>query len=173
MAAITPVTMLTFFGIFIASVHDCSTYKCSFSNIEILSSYIEEKINATVSGIVAEVTSTMTGALSVMFDEKVDSLRAEISGTVSTLSATVDDRIRNIVNDRIRTVNTSVGALNDKVDSLRAEISGTDTTLSATVDDKIRNVVDDRVGERITTVSTTLDALDVSVAKLLSQPGKL
>ena len=170
MAAITPVTMLTFFGIFIASVHDCSTYKCSFSNIEILSSYIEEKINATVSGIVAEVTSTMTGALSVMVDEKVDSLRAEISGTVSTLSATVDDRTRNIVDDRIRTVNTSVGALNDEVDSLRAEISGTVSTLS---DDRIRNIVDDIVGERITTVSTTLSALDASVAKLLSQPGKL
>ena len=170
MAAITPVTMLAFFGIFIASVHDCSTYKCSFSNIEILSSYIEEKINATVSGIVAEVTSTMTGALSVMVDEKVDSLRAEISGTVSTLSATVDDRTRNIVDDRIRTVNTSVGALNDEVDSLRAEISGTVSTLS---DDRIRNIVDDIVGERITTVSTTLGALDASVAKLLSQPGKL
>ena len=170
MAAITPVTMLTFFSIFIASVHDCSTYKCSFSNIEILSSYIEEKINATVSGIVAEVTSTMTGALSVMVDEKVDSLRAEISGTVSTLSATVDDRTRNIVDDRIRTVNTSVGALNDEVDSLRAEISGTVSTLS---DDRIRNIVDDIVGERITTVSTTLGALDASVAKLLSQPGKL
>ena len=143
MAAITPVTMLTFFGIFVASVHDGSTCKCSFSNIEILSSYIEEKINATVSGIVAEVTSTMTGALSVMVDEKVDSLRAEISGTVSTLSATVDDRIHNIVDDRLRTVNTSVSALNDTV------------------------------GERITTISTTLGALDVSVAKLLSQPGKL
>ena len=131
MTAINPVTMI-FFAVSIAIVYgdnscNITPCKCSFSNIEVISNYIEEKINATVSTIVAEVTSTMSGALNVMVKEKVDSLRAEISGTVSALNATVDDRIR--------TVNTSVG-------------------------------------ERITTVNATVGALDVSVAKLLSQPGK-
>ena len=94
---------MIFFAVSIAIVYgdnSCNIVpcKCSFSNIEVISNYqsnyIEEKINATVSAIVAEVTSTMSGALNVMVNEKVDSLRAEISGTVSTLSATVDDRMR-------------------------------------------------------------------------------
>ena len=98
--AINPVTMI-FFAVSIAIVYgdnSCNIVpcKCSFSNIEVISNYIEEKINATVSTIVAEVTSTMSGALNVMVNEKVDSLRAEISGTVSTLSATVDDRMRTV-----------------------------------------------------------------------------
>ena len=132
MAAITSVAMATF-AVFIASVDGNSTCqvapcKCSFSNIEILRKYIEDKINATIGEIVPEVAATVIIALSEGVDEKV---KTEVSNSINTLNATV-----------VREVNTLISRLN------------------ATVDD------------RITTVSATVGAHDVSIAKLLNQPGK-
>ena len=72
MATIT-VTMIIFV-VFIASIHGDSTFKiapcnCSFSNnIEILSKYIEERINATVASRVAELLVTAS-----MQQQKIDS----------------------------------------------------------------------------------------------------
>ena len=138
MAVITPVTM-TLFAIFIANVHGDSTCKitpcnCSFSNIEILSKYIDERINATVAAIVAEVTTTlkesiaasvntMLDVLSVTVDDKI----ATVITTISVLNATVDDRIS--------AVNTTVSVLNATVDERTSAVSTTVSALNATIDD--------------------------------------
>ena len=89
MATITTVTIIAvpFFAVFIAVVHGEGTCeivpcKCSFSNIEALSKYIDERINATVASRMAELT------------------------------AITEDRINTTVDDRIATaINTTVNAI--------------------------------------------------------------
>ena len=123
MVAITPAAMIAF-AVFIAStsVHGNSTCKiapckCSFSNIEILSKYINERINATVAAIVAEVTATLD-ALSVTVDDKI----ATVITIISAVNATVDERIS--------AVNTTVSVHNATVDE-RIIAMAINTTVSA------------------------------------------
>ena len=77
------------------------------------------------------------------------------------------DVLRNYVEE---TVNAAVTAV-------RTEVNNKISALSATVDEGIAAVsalnttVDERIHRRISAVSATVGALNVSVAKLLSQPG--
>lgn len=111
--------------------------ECSLSNIEILRQFIDKRINATVSTMVAEFTTTL---------EK--SIAESINATLNALS------------DKIAAVNMTVSVLNATVDEKIAAVNTTVSVLNATID------------ERITTVETTVGTHDVSISKLLGQPGK-
>ena len=113
--------MTIFVAFIIISPSYASASECILSNIEVLSQFIDERINATVSTLVAKFTATL---------EK--SIAASVNATLNTLSATVDNKIATTVN-----------------------------ALSATVD------------ERIAAISATVGAHDVSLSKLLSQPGAI
>ena len=117
MANVIPIAVAIFTVFVVASVPSDAS-ECTLNNIEVLSQFIDERINATVAAIIAEVTATLEESI----------IAASVNATFDALNATVDDRISAAVN--------------------------------ATVD------------ERITTVRTTIDAHGVSIAKLLSQPGK-
>ena len=82
--------------------------KCTLSNIEVLNQFIDERINATVAAIVAEVTATLE-----------ESIAASVNAMFDVLNATVDDRIA--------TVNTTVSALNATVDERITTVSITVT----------------------------------------------
>ena len=144
MANVIPIAV-TIFAIFVVFGAPSDASECMINNIGILSQLIDERINATVGVIVAEVTAALE-----------ESIAASVTATLSV-----------IVDDKIATINTTVSAVNTAV-----------STLSATVDDKISAVnttvrdLSATVDERITTVRTTVGAHDVSIAKLLRQPGK-
>ena len=123
MANFIPVMIILVAFIIIANEPSyASARECILGNIEILSQFVDERINATFSTLVAEFTATLK-----------KSIAASVNATLNTLSAIVDNKIT--------TVNSTVSAL------------------SATVD------------ERMAAISATADAHDVSISKLLSQPG--
>ena len=136
MANFIPVMSIFVAFIIIANVPSYAS-ECSLSNIEILRQFIDKRINATVSTLVEEFTTTF---------EK--SIAESINATLNTLS------------DKIAAVNMTVSVLNATVDEKIAAVNTTVRVLNATVD------------ERITTVGTTVDIHDVSISKLLGQPGK-
>ena len=79
-------TTMILFAVFIAIVYGDSTCKiapckCSFSNVEILSKYIDERINATVASRVAELTAATEDRFNATIDERFIT-------TISTESAT-------------------------------------------------------------------------------------
>ncbi len=95
MATIVPVAA-TFFTVFIIA-SDAS--KCTHSNIEILSHFIDARINATVN---ARVTAAL---LEKKFDTAVDErVAAIVNTTVSALTTSVDEQITE--------VSTTVNAIN-------------------------------------------------------------
>ena len=96
--------------------------------------------------------------------ETVDDEIAIVNTTVSALNATVDERIS--------AVNTAVSALNATVDERISTVNTAVSPLNAAVDHRINTAVNAIVDEKIITVSTTVGAHGVSIAKLLSQPGK-
>ena len=82
-------TTMIFFAVFIGIVHGDSTCKiapckCSFSNIEILSKYIDERINATVASRVAELTAATEDRFNATIDERI---ATAINTTVSAISS--------------------------------------------------------------------------------------
>ena len=99
---------VTLFAVFItiANVH-CYASECTLSNIEILSRFIDKRINATVSTLVAEFTATL---------EK--SIAASVDATLNAFIATVnvDDKISRVepdsaaIDERIATIGATVGA---------------------------------------------------------------
>ena len=81
-------TTMILFAVFIAIVYGDSTCKiapckCSFSNVEILSKYIDERINATVASRVAELTATAEDRFNATIDERI----ATAKNTGTTVSA--------------------------------------------------------------------------------------
>ena len=132
MANFIPVMSIFVAFIIIANVPSYAS-ECSLSNIEILKQFIDKRINATVSTMVAEFTTT---------------LEKSINATLNALG------------DKIAAVNMTVSVLNATVDEEIAAVNMTVSVLNATVD------------ERITTVGTTVGTHDVSISKLLGQPGK-
>ena len=82
-------TTMILFAVFIAIVHGDSTCKiapckCSFSNVEILSKYIDERINATVASRVAELTAATEDRFNATIDERI---ATAINTTVSAISS--------------------------------------------------------------------------------------
>ena len=82
-------TTMIFFAVFIGIVHGDSTCKiapckCSFSNIEILNKYIDERINATVASRVAELTAATEDRFNATIDERI---ATAINTTVSAISS--------------------------------------------------------------------------------------
>ena len=84
MANFIPV-MTIFVAFIIISPSYASASECILSNIEVLSQFIDERINATVSTLVAKFTATL---------EK--SIAASVNATLNTLSATVDNKIATV-----------------------------------------------------------------------------
>ena len=87
MAVIFPVAM-TFFAVFIAGVQGdtckISPCECSFSNIEILSNYIDARISDTVGTIVEEFTETIEEKFNATVDERI---ATAIDTAVSAISS--------------------------------------------------------------------------------------
>ena len=90
MVTITPAALIAF-AVFIASTSvygnsacKIAPCKCSFSNIEIISKYIDERINAIVSGTVAELTATTEEEFNATVDERI---AMAINTTVSAISS--------------------------------------------------------------------------------------
>jgi hypothetical protein len=91
MANFIPVMTIFATFIVIANVPNSYASECTLSNIEILSKFIDERINATVSTMVAEFTATLE-----------ESIAASVNATLNALNATVDEKIA--------TIGTTVGA---------------------------------------------------------------
>ena len=108
---------VTFFAVFIviANVH-CYASECTLSNIDVLSQFINERINATVSTLVAEFTATIE-----------ESIAASVNATLNAFSATVDDKISRIepdsatIDERITTVGATVGAHGASISNLLSQ----------------------------------------------------
>ena len=94
MTKVIPVAVAIFaaFIIVITNVPSDAS-ECTLSNIESLSQFIDERINATVTAIVAKLTATLE-----------ESIAASVNATLNALSITVDDKIA--------TMNTTVNAVN-------------------------------------------------------------
>ena len=92
MAVVTPMTM-TIFAVFIAVVHCDSTCKvapceCSFNNVNALSKYINERINATVAArVAAELTKTTEERIKATFDERIANVATELNATVTAINS--------------------------------------------------------------------------------------
>ena len=102
MATMIPAA-LTFFAVFIIVSVSGDTSECtlSHSNIEILSQFIDARINAAVN---ARVTAaTVEEEFNAAVDDRI---AAVVNTTFSALTASVDERIR--------AVNTTISALNVK-----------------------------------------------------------
>jgi predicted nuclease of restriction endonuclease-like RecB superfamily len=92
MANFVPVMTIFATFIVIANVPSNSyASECALSNIEIINKFIDERINATVSTMVAEFTATLE-----------ESIAASVNATLNALNATVDEKIA--------TIGTTVGA---------------------------------------------------------------
>ena len=89
--------------------------------------------------------------LSQLIDERIN---VTFSTLVAEFTTTLERSIAT-------TVNTILNTLSDTVDTKIATVNSTVSALSATVD------------ERMTAISATADVHDVSISKLLSQPGML
>ena len=117
---IPAVTLLSVF-IATANVH-CYASECTLSNIEILSRFIDKRINATVSTMVAEFTATL---------EK--SIAASVDATLNAFSATVDDKISRVepdsaaIDERIATIGATVGAHGAPISNLLSQPGTTKT----------------------------------------------
>ena len=86
-------TTMILFAVFIAIVHGDSTCKiapckCSFSNVEILSKYIDERINATVAARVAELTAATEDRFNTTIDERIATAINTSISAISSESAT-------------------------------------------------------------------------------------
>ena len=79
-------TTMIFFAVFIGIVHGDSTCKIapSFSNIEILRKYIDERINVTVASRVVELTAATEDRFNTTIDERI---ATAINTTVSAISS--------------------------------------------------------------------------------------
>ena len=107
--AITVPVAVTFFALIIISAPSNARSECTFSNIEVLSQFIDARINATVAAIVAELTAKL--------EEKIT---ATVNATIGALNATINEKptmaelntiVSTTVNERISTVSTAVSAL--------------------------------------------------------------
>ena len=89
MATIVPVAV-TFFAVFvlIGSVPG-NTNECTFSNIEVLSYFIDARINATVAAIVAEFTATLEERITTTVNATIDALNVTVNEKVRAVSTTV------------------------------------------------------------------------------------
>jgi predicted nuclease of restriction endonuclease-like RecB superfamily len=87
MANFIPVMIIFATFIVIANVPSSYASECAVSNIEILSKFVDERINATVSTVVtvAEFTATLE-----------ESIADSVNATLNALNATVDERIAEI-----------------------------------------------------------------------------
>ena len=97
---------VTLFAVFIVIANVCCyASECTLSNSEILSQFIDERINATVNALIAEFTATI---------EK--SIATSVNATLNAFSAIVDDKISRVesdsaaIDERIATVEATVGA---------------------------------------------------------------
>ena len=108
---------VTLFAAFIVNANVCCyASECTLSNIEILSQFIDERINATVSTLVAEFTATIE-----------ESIAASVNATLNAFSATVDDKISiaesdaATIDERIATVGAKVGAHGTSISNLLSQ----------------------------------------------------
>ena len=108
---------VTLFAAFIVNANVCCyASECTLSNIEILSQFIDERINATVSTLVAEFTATLE-----------ESIAASVNATLNAFSATVDDKISiaesdaATIDERIATVGAKVGAHGASISNLLSQ----------------------------------------------------
>ena len=111
---IAAVTLFATF-IVIANVR-CYASECTLSNSEILSQFIDERINATVSTLIAEFTATT---------EK--SIATSVNATLNAFSATVDDKVSRVesdsaaIDERIATVGATVGTHGATISNLLSQ----------------------------------------------------
>ena len=126
MANFIPVMSIFVAFIIIANVPSYAS-ECSLSNIEILRQFIDDRINATVSTMVAEFTTTLEESINATLNALGDKIAA-VNMTVSVLNATVDEEIAAVnttvrvlnatVDERITTVGTTVGTHNVSISRL-------------------------------------------------------
>ena len=99
MATIIPVAV-TYFAVFIkfTSVSVAGeANECTLSSIEVLSQFIDERINATVAARVAEFTAALEESFDTIVDERT-------AATVNVLNTSIEEQIK--------AANSTVGALN-------------------------------------------------------------
>ena len=108
MATIIPVAA-TFFTVFITVSVSGDASECAHSNIEILSQFIDARINATVNA--RATAALLEEKFDTAFDEIDIELRERIAAIVNT---TVVNALTASIDERIRAVNTTVSALNAK-----------------------------------------------------------
>ena len=109
---------VTLFAVFIVIANvRCYASECTLSNIEILSRFIDKRINATVSTLVAEFTATLE-----------NNIAASVDATLDTFSATIKDKISRVaepdsatMDERIATIGTTVGAHGASISNLLSQ----------------------------------------------------
>ena len=113
MIKVIPVAVAIFAAFIVTNVPSDAS-ECTLSNIESLSQFIDERINAITTAIIAKLTATLE-----------ESIAASVNATLNALSITVDDKIA--------TMNTTVNAVNTAVSVLNATVDERITTVSTTV----------------------------------------
>ena len=87
--------VVTFFAVY---SHVCGASECLLSNVEILSDFIDERINATIAAKLEELIATEE--FNVAVEGKVVAM---INNSINALYATVDE-VKKTVNATLRTV---------------------------------------------------------------------
>ena len=108
---------VTLFAVFIVIANvRCYASECTLSNSEILSQFIDKRINATVNALIAEFTATIEKGIAT-----------SVNATLNAFSAIVDDKISRVesdsaaIDERIATVGATVGAHGASISNLLSQ----------------------------------------------------